>query len=146
MINIEAAQSYFSSLGLVICALGFLSVFYPPKTKCGILALCLGNIPLWSAIMFAKPLAGFIEGLGINPASDLMIAGIISGLLLFILWMSIFDKISSLFKKSDDNSDDENGDSHDDNSHSAEDEASNSTLLKSKSANPKLFDNLKLCK
>ena len=61
MINIEATQTFFSGLGLAFCILSFILVFIPSKTKFGIISLCLGNVPLWSAIVMPKSLAPFMD-------------------------------------------------------------------------------------
>lgn len=147
MISIEATQTFFSGLGVAFCILSFITVFIPSKTKFGIIALCLGNIPLWSAIVMPKSLPPILDFFKVNQSTNCFMPGCIAGVICLILWYFLTSKIMAFYKLKF-RSDSEAKSSDGDDSESADNKvkAYNSDAIQSNgaSANPHLFDNLKI--
>ncbi len=144
MINIEASQSFFSFFGIVFCILSFIAICIPSKTKFGIISLILGNIPLWSAIVFAKSQARFFDSLHIDLSTNLSVVGGIFGAVIFGLWFYLVKIFKKRYIKSDndDNSGSAQSEVEKDVSDSKKEPSFDSNL--NNSANPHIFDNLKV--
>ena len=147
MISIEATQTFFSGLGIAFCILSFIAVFIPSKTKFGIISLCLGNVPLWSAIVMPKSLAPVMDLFHVNQSANLFVAGCIAGAACLVIWYFCTSKIMVFIRqkfKSDSKNETEESDSSE-LSDNAEDSSENTVSdTKMESANPHLFDNLKV--
>lgn len=138
MISIEATQTFFSGLGLAFCILSFVLVFIPSKTKFGIISLCLGNVPLWSAIVMPKSLAPFMDFFHVDQSSDLFVAGCIAGVVCLVLWYFLAGKLIALYKEKFHKVSKEQSEAD----RSSSEEASEDN--NGANANPHLFDNLKV--
>ncbi len=147
MISIEATQTFFSGLGIAFCILSFIAVFIPSKTKFGIISLCLGNVPLWSAIVMPKSLAPVMDLFHVNQSSNLFVAGCIAGAVCLVLWYYCTSKIMVYIRqkfKSDSKDKAEESESSEVSEKNEESSENNVSASKSESANPHLFDNLKV--
>ncbi len=147
MINIEATQTFFSGLGLAFCILSFILVFIPSKTKFGIISLCLGNVPLWSAIVMPKSLAPFMDFFHVDQSADLFVSGCIAGVVCLVLWYFLTGKIMGLYKEKfhkDSRNQSEAAKSTSDRDSEVNNGADNSDSQSDANANPHLFDNLKV--
>ncbi len=82
----------------------------------------------------------------VNPDSNLMIGGGICGLLFYVVWFFIVDRISKLIIKPKPQTKDEDTSSKDESASLKEDKAEDEVPAKPQSANPRLFDHLKICK
>ncbi|SKA57530.1 hypothetical protein SAMN02745213_00241 [Succinivibrio dextrinosolvens DSM 3072] len=147
MISIEATQTFFSGLGIAFCILSFIAVFIPSKTKFGIISLCLGNVPLWSAIVMPKSLAPVMDLFHVNQSANLFVAGCIAGAACLVIWYFVTSKIM-VFIRQKFGSDSKDKTEHSESSEvsgNGEDASENKLSdTKSESANPHLFDNLKV--
>jgi hypothetical protein len=147
MISIEATQTFFSGLGIAFCILSFIAVFIPSKTKFGIISLCLGNVPLWSAIVMPKSLAPVMDLFHVNQSANLFVAGCIAGVACLVIWYFCTSKIMVFIRqkfRSDSKNETEESDSSEV-SDNGEDSSENTVSdTKRESANPHLFDNLKV--
>ncbi len=147
MISIEATQTFFSGLGLAFCILSFVLVFIPSKTKFGIISLCLGNVPLWSAIIMPKSLSPFMDFFHVDQSSNLFVAGCIAGVLCLILWYFITGKILLLYRekfKKASKEQEEEKQSSEDKAAAEKSSAEEQKISDGANANPHLFDNLKV--
>ena len=147
MISIEATQTFFSGLGIAFCILSFIAVFIPSKTKFGIISLCLGNVPLWSAIVMPKSLAPVMDLFHVNQSANFFVAGCIAGAACLVIWYFCTSKIM-VFIRQKFRSDSKDKTEHSESSEvsgNGEDASENTfSDTKSESANPHLFDNLKV--
>lgn len=92
MLNITSAETLFSGIGISIVALGFLCCLIKKRIRFGILSLLLGNIFLWSAIVFPKKATDLMSQYGIDPAffeKNELYHGIAAGVVLFTVWYFI---------------------------------------------------------
>ncbi len=147
MISIEATHTFFSGLAIAFCILSFIAVFIPSKTKFGIISLCLGNVPLWSAIVMPKSLAPVMDLFHVNQSANLFVAGCIAGAVCLVLWYFVTSKIMVFIRQKF------KADSKDKTEHSESSEVSGNgedasenklSDTKRESAKPHLFNNLKV--
>jgi len=147
MISIEATQTFFSGLGIAFCILSFIAVFIPSKTKFGIISLCLGNVPLWSAIVMPKSLAPVMDLFHVNQSANLFVAGCIAGAACLVIWYFCTSKIMVFIRqkfKSDSKNETEESDSSEVSDNAEDSSEKTVSDTKRESANPHLFDNLKV--
>lgn len=102
MININFAQTLFSSAGSVFVVLSVLFFLIFRKFRFAILTLLLANTLIWTAIVFPKSIIFLLEKLSI-PQSVLSInnyyLGVALGLALFVLWFILAYLVRIPFKK-----------------------------------------------
>lgn len=102
MININFAQTLFSSAGSVFVVLSILFFLAFRKFRFAILTLLLANALIWTAIVFPKSIISLFEKLSI-PESILSInnyyLGVALGFVLFVLWFILAYLVRIPFKK-----------------------------------------------
>lgn len=102
MININFAQTLFSSAGSVFVVLSILFFLAFRKFRFAILTLLLANALIWTAIVFPKSIISLFEKLSI-PESILPInnyyLGVALGFVLFVLWFILAYLVRIPFKK-----------------------------------------------
>ena len=102
MININFAQTLFSSAGSVFVVLSILFFLAFRKFRFAILTLLLANAHIWTAIVFPKSIISLFEKLSI-PESILSInnyyLGVALGFVLFVLWFILAYLVRIPFKK-----------------------------------------------
>lgn len=102
MININFAQTLFSSAGSVFVVLSILFFLAFRKFRFAILTLLLANALIWTAIVFPKSIISLFETLSI-PESILSInnyyLGVALGFVLFVLWFILAYLVRIPFKK-----------------------------------------------
>ncbi|MCI6938183.1 MAG: hypothetical protein MR749_00565 [Succinatimonas hippei] len=102
MININFAQTLFSSAGSVFVVLSILFFLAFRKFRFAILTLLLANALIWTAIVFPKSIISIFEKLSI-PESILSInnyyLGVALGFVLFVLWFILAYLVRIPFKK-----------------------------------------------
>lgn len=102
MININFAQTLFSSAGSVFVVLSILFFLAFRKFRFAILTLLLANALIWTAIVFPKSIISLFEKLSI-PESILSISnyylGVALGFVLFVLWFILAYLVRIPFKK-----------------------------------------------
>lgn len=102
MININFAQTLFSSAGSVFVVLSILFFLAFRKFRFAILTLLLANALIWTAIVFPKSIISLFEKISI-PESILSInnyyLGVALGFVLFVLWFILAYLVRIPFKK-----------------------------------------------
>ncbi|MBQ2381973.1 MAG: hypothetical protein II291_05340 [Succinivibrio sp.] len=102
MININFAQTLFSSAGSVFVVLSVLFFLIFRKFRFAILTLLLANALIWTAIVFPKSIISLLDKLNI-PKSVLSInnyyLGVALGLTLFVVWFIFAYLVFIPFKK-----------------------------------------------
>ena len=102
MININFAQTLFSSAGSVFVVLSILFFLAFRKFRFAILTQLLANALIWTAIVFPKSIISLFEKLSI-PESILSInnyyLGVALGFVLFVLWFILAYLVRIPFKK-----------------------------------------------
>ncbi|MGN1281985.1 MAG: hypothetical protein ACI4UM_08830 [Succinivibrio sp.] len=90
--NITLAETLFSGIGISVIALGFLCILLKNRRRFGILTLLLGNLFLWSVIVFPKKISDLMVKFGVSHdylSSDELYKGLVAGIFIFVLWYSV---------------------------------------------------------
>ena len=102
MLNITSAETLFSGIGISVVFLGFLCCLLRSRIRFGILSLLLGNIFLWSAIVFPKKATDLMFQYGLDDsffAKNELYHGIAAGVVIFAVWYFIRSAFVSLMDK-----------------------------------------------
>src|SRR5574344_883888 len=102
MLNITAAQTLFSGIGISLTTLGVIFLLVPKRTRFGILTILLSNIPFVTAIALPKKVSETFLEYGFDSEflkTDFLYLGVGLGVLLFVLWYGIRTLFVKLLNK-----------------------------------------------
>lgn len=147
--NITLAETLFSGIGISITILAFVFILIRKRRRFGILSLLLGNLFLWSVIVFPKKISDLMIEYGVpqeHLSSNELHKGLITGIFLFILWYSartIFVGFAgAVFKPSKVDTENSEKEQPDNAFVQESSNAKDQSRLNEEKADPHLFDNL----